>query len=97
MKNSIPVQIHTTAGGKIYKELGVELKTTTEDEDVPIGPVESFEQLLAKQPWWISDLTKFVKFVPDERKYNSIDLTINDVLRAHDRDGYLAAVSDGLI
>ena len=40
-KYSIPVRIHTTAGGKIYKELGAELETTTVDEDVPIGPAES--------------------------------------------------------
>ena len=28
-KYSIPVRIHTTAGGKIYEELGAELETTT--------------------------------------------------------------------
>ena len=64
-KYSTPVRIHTTAGGKIYKELGAELETTTIDEDIPMGPAESFEQLLAEQPTWISDLTKFVTFAPD--------------------------------
>ena len=69
-KHSIPVRIHTTARGKIYKELGTELETTTIDDDVPIRPAESFKQLLAEQPRWISDLTKFVTFAPDERKYS---------------------------
>ena len=49
-KYSFPVQIHKTAGGTIYKELGAELEATTIDENVPIGPAESFQQLLAKQP-----------------------------------------------
>ena len=64
-KYSTPVRIHTTVGGKIYKELGAELETTTRDDDVPIGPEESFKQLLAEQPRWTSDLTKFVTFAPD--------------------------------
>ena len=50
--------------------------------------------MLAEQPRWISDLTKFVAFAPDESKYNRMDTTIDDVLRAHDNDGYLVAVSD---
>ena len=49
-KYSTPVRIHTSAGGKVYKELGAELKVT---EEVTIGPVESFQQLLAEQPRWI--------------------------------------------
>ena len=72
-KYSTPVQIHTAAGGKKYKELGAEPETTTIDEDVPIEPAESFKQLLAEQPRWISDLTKFVTFAPDESKYNRMD------------------------
>ena len=96
-KYSIPVRIHTTAGGKIYKELGAEHKTTTIDKDLPIGPAESFKQLLAEQPKWISDLTKFVTFAPDESKYSKMDTTIDDVLRAHDKEGYLIAVSDGSV
>ena len=46
-KHSIPVQIHISTGGKIYKELGAELKI---DKELPEGPAESFEQLLADQP-----------------------------------------------
>ena len=88
-KYSIPVRIHTAAGGVTYKELGEELETTAVDENVPIGPAESFERLLAEQPRWISDLTKFVSFAADERKYNSMDITIDDVLKAHDKDGHL--------
>ena len=49
-KYSTPVQIHTSAGGTVY---GAELKIT---EAIPIGPVESFQQLLAEQPRWIRDL-----------------------------------------
>ena len=49
-KYSVPVRIHTAVGGVIYKELGAELETTAVDESVPIGPAESFEQLLAEQP-----------------------------------------------
>ena len=52
-KYSTPVRIHTSTGGTVYKELGAELKVT---EVVPIGPVESFQQLLAEQPRWIRDL-----------------------------------------
>ena len=51
MKHSIPVRIHTSAGGNIYRELGAELKT---DEELPEGPAESFEQLVADQPSWIA-------------------------------------------
>ena len=81
-KYSTPVRIHTSAGGKIYKELGAELKTTATNEVVLIGPAESFEQLLAEQPAWISDLTKFITFAPDQRKYNKMETTIDDVLKA---------------
>ena len=41
-KHSIPVQIHTSAGGKIYKELGAQFKI---DKELPEGPAESSEQL----------------------------------------------------
>jgi len=69
-KHSTPVRIHTSAGGRIYKELGVELKTDKINKEVPTGPTESFEQLhvLAEQPAWISDLIKFVTFARDQRK-----------------------------
>ena len=66
-KYSTPVRIHTFARGKVYKELGAELKVT---EEVTIGPVESFQQLLAEQPRWIRDLVQFVQFSPDKGKYN---------------------------
>ena len=46
-KHSVPVQTHTSTGGKIHKELGAELKI---NEELPEGPVESFEQLVADQP-----------------------------------------------
>ena len=39
-KYSTPVQIHISARGTVYTELGAELKVT---EAVPIGPVESFQ------------------------------------------------------
>ena len=81
----------------MYKELGAELETTTIDEDVPIEPAESFEQLLAEQPKWTNDLTKFVTFAPDESKYSKTDIMIDDVLRAHDKEGYLIAVSNGSV
>ena len=96
-KYSDPVQIHTTAGGVTYKELGAELKTTAVDENIPIGPAKLFERLLAEQPRWISDPTKFVSFAADESKYNSMDITIDEVLRTHDKDGHLVAVSDGSV
>ena len=96
-KHSVPVQIRSTAGGVTYKELGAELEITAVDETILIGPPESFERLLAEQPRWISDLTKFVSFAADESKYNSMDITIDDVLRAHNKDGYLVAVSDGSV
>ena len=63
-----------------YKELGAELKITAVDETILIGPPELFKRLLAEQPRWISDLTKFVSFAADESKYNCMDITIDDVL-----------------
>ena len=93
-KYSTPVQIYTSVGGIVYKELGAELKVT---EALPIGPVESFQQLLVEQPRWIRDLVQLVQFAPDKGKYNIMEKTIEDVLRAHDEDGYLIAVSDGLV
>ena len=62
-----------------------------------MGPTESFEQLLTEQPVWISDLIKFVTFAPDQREYDKMTTTIDDVLRAHNKDGYLIAVSDGSV
>ena len=62
-----------------------------------MGPAESFEQLLVEQPAWISDLTKFVTFALDQRKYDKMTTTIDDVLKAHDKDRYLTAVSDGSV
>ena len=53
--------------------------------------------MLAEQPRWISDLIKFVSFAADESKGNRMDITIDDVLRTHNKDGYLVAVSDGSI
>ena len=62
-KHSIPVRIHTTARGTVYRELGAELKI---DNELLVGPAESFKQLLVEQPAWIRDLVKFVQFVPDK-------------------------------
>ena len=78
----------------MYRELGAELKI---DNKLPMGPVESFKQLLAEQPICIRDLVKFVQFAPDKQKYNKMEATIEDVLKAHDEDGYLIAVSDGSV
>ena len=47
--------------------------------------------------WWIRDLGQFVQFAPDKQKYNIIEKTIEDVLKAHDEGGYLIAVSDGSV
>ena len=58
-----------------------------------MGPVESFQQLLTEQ----TDLVKFVQFAPDKQKYNKMEATIKDVLKDHDEDGYLIAVSDGSV
>ena len=62
-KHSIPVRIHTAARGTVYRELGAELKI---DDKLPVGPVESFEQLIVDQSAWIRDLIKFVQFAPDK-------------------------------
>ena len=43
------------------------------------------------------DLVEFVQFSPDPKKQNNIDTTINDVLTARNKEGYLVAVSDGSI
>ena len=40
---------------------------------------------------------QFVQFAPDKGKYNIIEKTIEDILQAHDEDGYLIAVSDGSV
>ena len=93
-KYSIPVSIHISAGGKINRELGAELKV---DKYLPEGLPELSEQLLADQPEWIRDLIKFVRFTPDGTKYGTMETTINYVLKAHDKDGYLVAVSDGSV
>ena len=93
-KHSILVRIHTTARGTVYRELGAELKI---DDELPVGLAESFEQLIAEQPAWIRDLVKFVQFAPDKQTYNQMDTTIEDVLKANDKDGYLIVVSDGSV
>ena len=49
----------------MYRELGAELKI---DDELIMGPVESFKQLLAEQPTWIRDLVKYVQFAPDKPK-----------------------------
>ena len=74
----------------MYRELGAELKI---DNELLVGPVESFKRLLAEQPTWIKDLIKFVQFAPDKQTYNQIEATIEDMLKAHDEDGYLIVVS----
>ena len=78
----------------MYKELGAELKI---NNALIVGPVELFQHLLAEQSRWIQDLVKFVQFVPDKQKYNKMEATNEDVLKAHDEDGYLIVVSDGSV
>ena len=39
-KHSTPVRIHTLVRGRVYTELGAELKIT---ETLIVGPVESFQ------------------------------------------------------
>ena len=62
-KYSTLVRIHASAREIVYRELGAELKIKNE---LILGPVESFKQLLAEQPTWIQDLIKFVQFAPDK-------------------------------
>ena len=38
---------------------------------------------------WISDLIEFVIFALDQSKYSPMAITIDDVLKAHNDDGYL--------
>ena len=52
-KHSTPVRIHASARRIVYRELGVELKI---DNELIVGPVEPFQQLLAEQPTWIRNL-----------------------------------------
>ena len=93
-KHSVPVRIHTSAGRKICRELGAELKI---DNELPEGPVESFKQLIVDQPAWIKDLIDFVTFAPDQHIYNQMATKIHDVLKAHNEDVYLLVVSDGSV
>ena len=93
-EHSVPVRIHASVGGKIYRELGAELKI---EDELPEGPAESFEQLIVDQPAWIRDLIEFVTFAPDQCKYNQMATAIDDVLKAHNEDGYLIAVSNGSV
>ena len=62
-----------------------------------MGPAELFQQLIVDQPAWIKDLIKFVTFVLDKQMYNQMATTIKDVLKTHNKDGYLIAVSDGSV
>ena len=78
----------------MYKELGAELKI---DKELPKDQAESFNQLIADQPEWIRNFLKFVRFTPDPTKYDKMNITIDDVLMAHDKGGYLVAVSDGSV
>ena len=93
-KHSVPIRIHTAARRTIYRELGAELKI---DNELLEGPVESFKQLIVDHPPWIKDLIEFVTFAPDKRMYSQMATTIDDVLKAHNTDGYLIAVSDGSV
>ena len=74
--------------------MGAELKI---DDELPVEPVELFEQLIADQSVWIRDLNRFVQFAPDEQTYNQMATTIEDVLKTHNEDGYLIAVPDGSV
>ena len=51
--------------GTVYRELRAELKI---DDQLSVGPAESFMQLIADQPGWIRDLIKFVQFVTKNRR-----------------------------
>ena len=62
-----------------------------------MGPVESFKQLIVEQPAWIRELVKFVQFAPDKQTYNQMDTTIEDILKANNKDRFLIAVLDGSI
>ena len=82
-KYSTPVQVTVTARVITYTKL-------------PVGPIKSFDQLIAVQAIWIQNIFIFIRFSLDPKKYHSMDTTIDDVLAAHNKEGYLVAVSDGL-
>ena len=83
-----------SARGIIYKELGAELIT---HEELPIGLVITFQDLIDRQAKWIQDLLLFVQFAPDQRTYGALDTTIDDTLTAHNSEGSLLLVSDGSV
>ena len=93
-KYSIPVQVSASVKAKviyIYTELEIY-------KELPIGLIESFNQLLVSQATWINNPLELVWFAPDPTKYNNIlDTTIIDVLTAHNKMGYLVAVSYGSV
>ena len=78
----------------MYRKLGAEFKI---NDELIVVPLESFQQLLAEQSTWIGDLVKFVQFAPDKQTYNKMKAIIEVVLKAHNEDGYLIAVSDGSV
>ena len=86
-----------TARGTIYPELGAELKSSEMVVPLSIGPLDTFERLVADQSVWIIDLLKFIQFTPDSNRYGTMDITIDDILAEHDKEGYLVAVSDGSV
>ena len=93
---STPVRILTSVQSTIYTdtELGAELEI---NKELPAGPIELFNQLLASQEKWTRDLVEFAQFALDQTKYGKMDITIDDVLSAHDKDGYLVTVLDRLV
>ena len=42
-------------------------------------------------------VTMWQACLPDKQKYNKMEKTIEDMLKAHDKDGYLIALSDGSV
>ena len=66
---SIPVKVRISAGGKIYSELGAELII---QDELPIGPIITFQDLINNQVKWIRDLLVFVQFAPDPRTYGAM-------------------------
>ena len=72
-KLSVTVCIHTAARRTVYRELGAEIKI---DNELSVGPVKWFEQLIVDQLQWIRDLIEFVSFESDKWMYNQMATTI---------------------
>ena len=62
-------------------------------EELPVGPIESFDWLLASQVTW----SRVCTIRPRPKKYNKMDTTINNLLAVYNKEGYILAVSDGSV